>query len=127
MEHQALSLIILGSAGVAGAAFAWPMRHFRGWRWEHVWIGQALTSNLLFPLLTVACLWRQFAPEFAALPAGRFVGLVGLGASWGLGGIGYGLSVIRLGLSFTYSLVFSITTLTGALLPWLLGAEAGFT
>ena len=127
MEHQALSLMILGSAGVAGAAFAWPMRHFRGWRWEHVWIGQALTSNLLFPLLTVACLWRTFAPEFAALPAGRFLGLVGLGAAWGLGGVGYGLSVVRLGLSFTYSVVFSITTLTGALLPWLLGAEAGFT
>ena len=103
---------------MAGAAFGLPMRYFRGWRWEHVWIGQALTSNIIFPLATLWLLWPAFRPHVAAVTVSRSLLLLMLGVMWGLGGIGYGISLVRLGLSFTYSVLFSVTTVCGALLPF---------
>ena len=120
-SDMALNLLMLALAGVAGASFAWPMKYFRGWRWEHVWIGQALTSNLTFPLLTLALVWPLFRMQVAQAPAWRFGLVILLGMAWGLGGIGYGLSLVLLGLSFTYSVIFSVTTIFGALLPLWIG------
>jgi L-rhamnose-H+ transport protein len=124
MHATVFNLVMLALAGVAGASFAWPMKHFRGWRWEHVWIGQALTSTLAFPLLTLALLWPIFRGHMPEVPAGRLVAMVALGTAWGLGGIGYGLCLVLLGLSFTYSVIFSVTTVFGALLPMWIGLRA---
>jgi len=115
------NLVALALAGIAGASFALPMRYFRGWRWEHVWIGQALTSNLAFPLLTLALLWGQFRIHLTEFPVAREAVILALGVAWGMGGIGYGLSLVLLGLSFTYSIIFSVTTIFGALLPMWIG------
>lgn len=54
-----INVTILVLAGAAQASFALPMKHFRGWRWEHVWVGQALTSNLIFPMVFLAINWPQ--------------------------------------------------------------------
>jgi len=124
MHATVFNLVMLTLAGVAGASFAWPMKHFRGWRWEHVWIGQALTSTLAFPLLILALLWPIFRAYMSEVPAGRLVVTVMLGTAWGLGGIGYGLCLVLLGLSFTYSVIFSVTTVFGALLPMWIGLRA---
>jgi L-rhamnose-H+ transport protein len=115
------NLLMLALAGLAGASFPVPMKYFRGWRWEHVWIGQALTSNIAFPLLTLALLWGQFQPHLQGVTCGRVFLMVLMGIAWGVGGIGYGLCLVLLGLSFTYSLIFSVTTILGSLLPMWMG------
>jgi L-rhamnose-H+ transport protein len=97
------------------------MKYVRGWRWEHVWVGQALTSNVIFPLFTLALVWPPLRTYMAGVPAGRYATLFLMGMTWGLGGIGYGMSLVLLGLSFTYSVLFSITTVCGALLPIWMG------
>lgn len=121
MNAAYLDFVILGLAGFAGASFGWPMKHFRGWRWEHVWIGQALTSNLVYPLVMLAALWPLFRTTVTSIPPLRYFELITLGILWGIGGIGYGLSLTNLGLSFTYSVLFSVTTVCGALLPLWIG------
>jgi L-rhamnose-H+ transport protein len=124
MQTSAFNLVMLALAGVAGASFAWPMKHFRGWRWENVWIGQALSSNVVFPLLAVALLWPLFRGYLSEIPPGRLAVIFLLGMAWGLGGIGYGLCLVLLGLSFTYSVILSMTTIFGALLPMWIGLWA---
>ncbi len=124
LESSVTAIAALVLAGVAGASFAWPMRYFRGWRWEHVWVGQALTSNLSFPLLTLLLLWPLFRDTMAGVPPQRYLRLLVMGMTWGLGGIGYGISLVRLGISFTYSVLFSVTTVCGALLPMWMGLRA---
>jgi L-rhamnose-H+ transport protein len=119
-----LNLVALALAGIAGASFALPLMYFRGWRWEHVWVGQALTSNLAFPLLTLALLWGQFRIHLTEFSVARLAVIVALGMAWGMGGTGYGLSLVLLGLSFTYSVIFSVTTIFGALLPMWIGLRA---
>lgn len=112
-----ISITVLMLAGAAQASFALPMKYFRRWRWEHVWVGQALTSNVVFPMALLALNWPKLRDAFAGVSLGHWAALFLCGVVWGVGGIGYGISLTSLGLSFTYSLVFGITTLTGALLP----------
>lgn len=124
MSGSCSEFLILGMAGFAGAAFGWPMKHFRGWNWEHVWVGQSLTSNVIYPLATLAVLWPLFRETAMSICPAHYLELILLGALWGVGGIGYGLSLNMLGLSFTYSVVFSVTTVCGALLPLWIGLQA---
>jgi len=120
---RSAALWALALSGMSAAAFAFPMRYFRGWRWEHVWIGQALTSNLVLPMATLLLMWPMFRPHLAVVPAERYLEIVLLGMTWGVGGIGYGLSLVLLGLSFTYSVLFSVTTICGAVLPMWIGVR----
>lgn len=83
-------LAALALAGVAGASFAWPMKYVRGWRWEHVWVGQALTSNVIVPLFTLVLVWPLFRGYMAGVPAGRYATLFLMGVTWGLGGSAMG-------------------------------------
>jgi L-rhamnose-H+ transport protein len=110
-------LFVLGLAGFAGASFGWPMKYFRGWRWEHVWIGQSLTANVIYPMIMLISLWPLFEASLTRVSPTRYLLMILLGVLWGVGGIAYGLSLVVLGLSFTYSVLFSVTTLCGALLP----------
>lgn len=107
-------------AGFIQAAFALPVKFFRGWRWEHMWMAQAVTSNLLFPLLWAWSLSSGFWRLAADVPRSHWLACYGLGVLWGMGGVAYGLTLTRLGISFAYSFVFGTTTLAGALLPLLL-------
>lgn len=118
-----IDFAILVLAGLATAMFGLPMKHFRNWRWEHIWIGQALSSNILFPVVTAIAYWHVLADVIHATPITRLLIIFLSGAVWGLGGIGYGMSLVLLGLSFTYSVLFSITTLLGALIPIWVGWE----
>lgn len=121
MSASYSELLILALAGFAGAAFGWPMKYFRGWAWEHVWVGQSLTSNLIYPLATLAVLWPLFRATATSISPVHYFELISLGVLWGIGGIGYGLSLTNLGLSFTYSVLFSVTTVCGAVLPLWIG------
>ncbi|MHB8655730.1 MAG: L-rhamnose/proton symporter RhaT [Terriglobia bacterium] len=124
MDIPFFNLAMLALAGIAGASFGLPMKYFRGWRWEHVWIGQSLTANVVFPLATLLFFWPIFKTHLTSVPTGRYLALVVLGMIWGLGGIGYGLSLALFGLSFTYSVLFSVTTICGAVLPLWIGLRA---
>lgn len=117
MNHQFGCLLLLAAAGFVQAAFALPIKYFREWRWEQMWVAQAVTSNLLFPLLWAALLPAHFWSLAATVPAAEWIEFYSLGVLWGIGGAAYGLTLTRLGISFAYSFVFGTTTLTGALLP----------
>ena len=116
------SLLLFAASGFFQAAFAVPVRYFRGWRWEQMWIGQSVTANVLFPLV-----WAAFAPAgfwkaAAHLPWSHWVSVYAWGVVWGFGGVAWGLTMTRLGLAFANSFVFGVTTITGTLLPLVIGA-----
>lgn len=117
-----IALLLL--AGVFQASFALPMAHFRKWRWEHVWVGQAIFSNLVLPGLVLLFALSEFMPDLRNFTSSQWLVLGMLGVAWGVGGVGYGLSLVLLGFSFTYSIVFSVTTLAGSILPLALGWSA---
>jgi L-rhamnose-H+ transport protein len=112
-------ILLIAGAGLVQAAFVLPIKYFRDWRWEQIWVAQAVTCSLC------ALLWACFLPfEFwrlaAALPLHHWILCYAFGLLWGVSGVSYGLTVTRLGISFAYSFVFGVTILVGALLPFLL-------
>ena len=122
MRSHVGTLLLFAASGFFQAAFAVPVRYFRGWRWEQMWIGQSVTANVLFPLL-----WAVFAPaafwrQAAHLPWSHWLSVYAWGLVWGLGGVAWGLTMTRLGLAFANSFVFGVTTITGTLLPLALKA-----
>jgi L-rhamnose-H+ transport protein len=119
MTGQLQCILLIAIAGFVQAAFVLPIKYFRDWRWEQMWVAQAITCSLC------ALVWAAFLPFAfwrlaAALPLHHWVLCYGFGLLWGVGGVAYGLTVTRLGISFTYSFVFGVTILVGALLPFLL-------
>jgi L-rhamnose-H+ transport protein len=118
MNEQTICFLLLAASGVIQACFGLLVKGIRGWRWEQMWLAQTLFSNLVFPLLWAALLPDAFWRTIASVPLSTWLGSYAWGALWGLGGVAYGLTLTRLGVFFANSLVFGITTLTGALLPF---------
>jgi len=125
MRTHAGTLLLLAGSGFFQAAFAVPVRYLRAWRWEQMWVGQSVTANVLFPLMWAALAPAGFWREAARLPWSHWLAAYAWGLLWGLGGVAWGLTLTRLGMAFSNSFVFGITTTTGALLPLIAGAVEG--
>jgi L-rhamnose-H+ transport protein len=125
MRTHAGTLLLLAGSGFFQAAFAVPVRYLSGWRWEQMWVGQSVTANVLFPLLWAALVPAEFWRIAAHLPSSHWLAAYAWGLLWGLGGVAWGLTLTRLGMAFSNSFVFGITTTTGALLPLIAGAVEG--
>jgi len=127
MRTHAGTLLLLAGSGFFQAAFAVPVRYLRTWRWEQMWVGQSVTANVMFPLVWAALAPAEFWREAAHLPWSHWLAAYAWGLLWGLGGVAWGLTLTRLGMAFSNSFVFGITTTTGALLPLIAGAVEGPT
>lgn len=124
MPNAAFSFAFLALAGLAQALFALPVKRFREWRWENMWLAQSVTCNLLAPALWAALLPDHFWTVFGSVEWQDLIELYGWGILWGIGGVAYGLTLTRLGASFAYSFVFGTTTLVGSIAPVLLAVTA---
>jgi L-rhamnose-H+ transport protein len=117
MRTQVGTLLLLAASGFFQAMFALPVRFLRNWRWEHMWVAQSVTANVLFPLSWAVVVPSVFWREAARIPWSHWMVAYGWGLVWGLGGVAWGLTMTRLGMAFSNSFVFGITVVTGALLP----------
>jgi len=120
MRTEVVALLLLAASGFFQAAFAFPVRHLRGWRWEQMWVAQSLTANVLFPLAWAALVPAEFWSLAGRIPWFHWLTSYGWGLIWGVGGIAWGLTLTGLGIAFANSFVFGVTTLTGAVLPLVL-------
>jgi len=109
-------ILLIALSSLVQAAFVLPIRYFRGWRWEQMWVAQAIACGF-WALLWACMLPRETWRLAAALPLSHWILCYALGVLWGVGGVAYGLTLTRLGISFAYSFVFGVTILVGALLP----------
>ena len=117
MGAEFAAFLLLAAAGIFQAAFAIPMKHTRNWRWEHVWVGQSVTANVVFPLFWAALTPREFWTEAIRLPASHWLASYGWGLLWGIGGVSYGLALSAIGMAFTNAFIFGVSITTGTLLP----------
>lgn len=111
------AFLLLAAAGLFQAAFALPIQHTRGWRWEQVWAAQSITANVLFPLLWAMLVPRAFWDQASRIPVSHWITSYGWGLLWGAGGIAYGLALTRLGMAFASSFIIGVSMVAGALLP----------
>src|SRR3954466_14541880 len=127
MDVELSVLFLFAAAGLFQAVFADPVRYFKQWRWEQVWVAQSVTANVIFPVAWALVVPDPFWTVALYVPPAHWVSSYGWGLLWGIGGIGYGLILARLGIAFSTGFVFGVTTITGALVPLLfnvIGAPA---
>ena len=110
-------------SGVANGLFTTPMKLIRGWRWENIWLLSIVTSCVVMPPLVVGLWPGELAATLRALPVGPLRAALGFGFFWGFGSILFGLSVDRLGVSLSNSLVLGVSSAAGSVVPLLMAGS----
>ncbi|MDO8618483.1 MAG: L-rhamnose/proton symporter RhaT [Candidatus Daviesbacteria bacterium] len=109
-----LLVLIAGfTQGTVGAL----LRYTKPLRWENFWgiyvflafvVGPVMFAKLLIPNFDQ--LIFSIPPEYLYLP-------LLFGAIWGLGNVLFGISLVRIGLSLTSSIIIGLVVLLGSILP----------
>ena len=84
-------ILLIALSSLVQAAFVLPIRYFRGWRWEQMWVAQAIACGF-WALLWACMLPRETWRLAAALPLSHWILCYALGVLWGVGGVAYGLT-----------------------------------
>jgi L-rhamnose-H+ transport protein len=86
-------------------------------KWENYWSIYCLVALILSPVFAAWILVPKFLPAILSIPVGSLYLPLLFGALWGTGSILFGLSLVNLGLSLTYSIILSLTTIIGSIIP----------
>ncbi len=108
-------LVLLG--GISQGSFFLPATYTRKWEWEHYWFVYAVAGMLILNWgITLALIPDIFAVLRAATGREMLVILL-FGAGWGIGAIGTGLGMDRLGMALAYPIILGLVACLGALVP----------
>lgn len=111
-------------SGLCNGLFTAPMKLIPRWKWENIWLLFILTSCVLMPLIITALTIPDPGELAGRAPRGAIAAALAFGFAWGFGAIFFGLSVDRLGVSLSNSLVIGLSSALGALVP--LALRGGF-
>lgn len=117
MNETVLGLFIVIVSGFLQGSFALFLRYMKPLKWENFWGLYSLIALFLGPVLTAMILVPNFSKSLSSIPLTDFPLPILFGALWGIGSILFGLSVIRIGLSLTYTIILGLTTAIGTVLP----------
>jgi L-rhamnose-H+ transport protein len=115
-------------AAVANASFALPMKCMPRWSWENIWSVWSVCSLLVFPLFAAFFAVPALAAGYHEVPAPVIVRVFCYGFAWGIAQVLFGLSLKRIGMALTFSIVLGSSAAIGTLLPLIrLHSELFFT
>jgi L-rhamnose-H+ transport protein len=118
MVQLGVSLAVL--SGLANGLFTAPMKVIPRWKWENIWLVFILTSCVVMPTAVVWATIGDPRVVYARAPLAALFSALGFGYAWGFGAILFGLSVDRLGVSLSNSLVLGVSSAMGSLVPMIL-------
>lgn len=109
--------------GLASASNFIPFRPIKRWSWEIYWIIQGFAAWIVAPVVMA---WL-FVPDLAGIlhraPSPAFWHAILWGASWGIGGLTFGLSIRYLGIGLGYAIALGFCTAFGTLMPPLFSGQ----
>lgn len=122
--------IILGIfwhfVGAASAAcFYAPLKKVRNWSWETMWSVAGLISWIILPWSISYALLPDFWSYYGSFSAGILLPVFLFGAMWGVGNIGYGLTMRYLGMSMGIGIAIGITLIVGTLMTPIIQGKFG--
>ena len=92
-------------AAMANASFALPMKWMRRWAWENIWLLWSVASLLVFPLLVAYLTVPQLFAGYAEVAPEAIARVAFYGFAWGIAQVLFGLSVDKIGMALTFSIV----------------------
>jgi L-rhamnose-H+ transport protein len=105
-------------AAIANASFALPMKWMRGWSWENIWLVWSVCSLLFFPLLAAYLTIPQLFAGYSEVSSAAIARVIFFGFAWGVAQVLFGLSVDKIGMALTFSIVLGTSAAVGTLLPF---------
>ena len=108
-------LAVLG--GVFNGVFALPLKHMKGWKWEHIWLVYSVVGMVLVPWAVAGLSTPHLGVVIKSAP---LLLVCGFGFAWGLGSVFFGLGLDRLGLGLGLALMMGIIAGVGSLVPLLI-------
>ena len=111
--------------GAASAAsFYAPIEKVRKWSWETTWAVAGFFSWILLPISVSLLLLPSFGGFYSSIDSALLLKVALFGAMWGVGNVGYGLTMRYLGMSLGIGVAIGVTLVVGTLIPPLSNGQA---
>jgi len=107
-------------SGLLNGSFATPMKHMTKWRWENIWLIWAVWALVIVPFVIAYITIPDLLEVYRAVDPGVLLKTFLFGAGWGAGAITFGMGLYIVGLSLGFSIIMSVTAVTGSLIPMLI-------
>lgn len=112
--------------GAASAAsFYAPIGKVKKWSWETTWAVAGCFSWIILPIGVSLLLLPHFCGFYSTIDSGVLLRVALFGAMWGVGNVGYGLTMRYLGMALGIGVAIGVTLIVGTLIPPLIHGEAG--
>jgi L-rhamnose-H+ transport protein len=106
---------MIGAA--SAASFYAPIEKVKKWTWETTWAVAGIFSWVLMPLCVSSILLPDLRAFYGSLDAAVILRTFLFGCMWGVGNIGYGLTMRYLGMSLGIGVAIGVTLIVGTLIP----------
>ncbi len=106
-------------AAIANASFALPMKWMPRWKWENVWLVWSIVSLLLLPLAAASLSVPRLVAGYGEVAPAVIARVVLFGFAWGIAQVLFGLSVDRIGMALTFSIVLGTSAAVGTIVPFI--------
>ena len=111
--------------GAASAAsFYAPIEKVKKWSWETTWAVAGFFSWILLPISVSLLLLPSFGGFYSSIDSALLLKVALFGAMWGVGNVGYGLTMRYLGMSLGIGVAIGVTLVVGTLIPPLSNGQA---
>jgi L-rhamnose-H+ transport protein len=112
-----IGFVICLVAGMSQGSFYLPATYTKKWEWEHSWfvfaISAMLVINWLFTFILIPNIWQVLG----TMTGKELLIILLFGGGWGIGAVGTGLGMDRLGMALAYPIILGLVACGGALIP----------
>ncbi|WP_439234858.1 L-rhamnose/proton symporter RhaT [Lonepinella koalarum] len=109
----------------SAACFYAPMKKVTNWSWETMWAVAGIFSWILLPWSISYWLLPDFWAYYGEFSSSILLPVFLFGAMWGIGNVGYGLTMRYLGMSMGIGVAIGITLIIGTLMTPILQGRFG--
>jgi L-rhamnose-H+ transport protein len=112
-----LGLILVLLAGMSQGSFYLPATYTKKWEWEHYWFVFAISGMLVINWLLTYLMIPNIVEVLRSATTKEIILILLFGCGWGIGAIGTGLGMDRLGMALAYPIILGLVACLGALIP----------
>lgn len=117
MADLSSGILLVLLASLFQGSFALFLKFAKPWAWENFWFVYSVIGFFVSPIVWSWILAPRFFDIILSSPSDAVTGAFFFGLLWGVGGLLFGMSAAKIGLSLTYSLALGLTIPIGSLIP----------
>lgn len=117
MDQIQLAFLLIIIGALLQGTFGIFIKNTAPLKWENFWAIFASIAYLFGPLLFAFFQVENLSAIVSSLPVNSAFLPMLFGMIWGIGAITFGICVVRIGISLTYTIILGLVTLIGSILP----------